>query len=141
MLAFGEIDEEKKELSVTINPFFYETYFAGRVSLYDVKKRMEISGSIAKSLYRFVQSHSSKTPLWAGHVLTLAQTLNVNMSNHPVFKVRQLLKKAIKELVSHGILTEKSSLGKNDIIVLYRADDALPKAKSCQKNLPEPSPS
>jgi len=129
MLSNVAWDEEKKELSVTINPFFYETYRAAAVSLYDVQKRMQISGSIAKSLYRFVQSHSPKNPLWAGHFLTLAQSLNVN-TNESAFRIRYRLKNAIKELVQHGILTEQSGLAKNDIVVLYRGGEALPPKKS-----------
>jgi hypothetical protein len=128
MLSNAAWDEEKKELSVTINPFFYETYFSGSVSLMDVQKRMAISGSIAKGLYRFVQSHTSKEPLWTGHFLTLAQVLNMN-TDQPGFRIRELLKKAINELVAQGILTRKSQIIRQDIVTLYRADGSLPPRK------------
>lgn len=134
MLANVAWDEESKVLSVTINPFFYETYYAGTVTLMDVQKRMEIKGSIAKSLYRFVQSHKTQSPLWAGHFLTLAQVLNVDIEQ-PAKEVRRLLKDAISELVRQGILNKKSRLQKTDIVTLFRADAALPpvKAKRLQK--------
>lgn len=38
MLAGVRWDDKKKELTATINPFFYETYLAGRVTLMDVAK-------------------------------------------------------------------------------------------------------
>lgn len=134
MLSNVAWDEEKKELSATINPFFYETYFSGSVSLMDVQKRMAIGGSIAKGLYRFVQSHSSKAPLWTGHFLTLAQTLNMN-TEQPGKKIRELLKKAINELVAQGILTKQSRMMKQDIVTLYRADGALPALGRSRKKL------
>lgn len=134
MLSNVAWNEEKKELSATINPFFYETYFSGHVSLMDVQKRMAIGGSIAKGLYRFVQSHSSKTPLWTGHFLTLAQTLNMN-TEQPAFKLRQLLKTAINELVTQGILAKQSRIMKQDIVTLYRVDGALPPPGRSRKKL------
>jgi hypothetical protein len=134
MLSNVAWDEEKKGLSATINPFFYETYFSGHVTLMDVQKRMAIGGSIAKGLYRFVQSHSSKSPLWTGHFLTLAQTLNMD-TEQPAFRIRHLLKKAINELVAQGILTKQSRMIKQDIVTLYRANAALPAPGRPRKKL------
>ena len=131
MLSNVAWDEEKKVLSATINPFFYETYYAGAVTLMDVQKRMEIGGSIAKSLYRFVQSHKQQVPLWTGHFLTLAQVLNMDIEQ-PAYTVRKQLKAAIAELIKHGILHKSSRFLKSDIITLYRTDAALP-PKSVKK--------
>jgi hypothetical protein len=125
MLSNVAWNEEKKELSATINPFFYETYFSGNVTLMDVQRRMAIAGSIAKGLYRFVQSHSSKSPLWTGHFLTLAHVLNVD-TEQPAFRIRALLKKAINELIGQGVLTKQSKLVKQDIVTLHRAETTLP---------------
>ena len=134
MLSNVAWDEDNKVLSATINPFFYETYYAGSVTLMDVKKRMEIKGNIAKSLYRFVQSHKQQTPLWAGHFLTLAQVLNMDIEQ-PAKEVRRLLKEAISELVRQGILDKKSRLQKTDIVTLFRTSAALPPAKPKDKRL------
>lgn len=134
MLSNVAWDEEKKELSATINPFFYETYFSGTVTLMDVQKRMAISGSIAKGLYRFVQSHSAKSPLWTGHFLTLAQTLNMD-TEQPAFKIRQLLKNAINELVAQGVLTKQSRIMRQDIVTLDRALGALPAPRRPRKKV------
>lgn len=125
MLANVAWDEEKKVLSATINPFFYETYYAGSVTYLDVQKRMEISGSIAKSLYRFVQSHKQQTPLWTGHFLTLAQVLNMDIEQ-PAKTTRKRLKEALSELVKHGVLHKSSKFLKSDILTLYRTDGTLP---------------
>lgn len=128
MLSNVAWDEEKKVLSATINPFFYETYYAGAVTLLDVQKRMEISGSIAKSLYRFVQSHKAQNPLWAGHFLTLAQVLNMDIEQ-PAKTTRKRIKEAINELVKQGILDKGSRLLKTDIVTLFRAGGTLPAKK------------
>jgi hypothetical protein len=124
MLANVSWDNEKKVLSATINPFFYEAYLAGTVTLMDVAKRMALSGTIARSLYRFVQSHRDN-PVFSGHYLTLAQVLNMD-TEQPGRKLRELLKRAISELIKKGALTKKSRFVSQDIVVLHRSDDALP---------------
>lgn len=124
MLANVSWDNKDKVLSATINPFFYEAYLAGTVTLMDVAKRMSLSGTIARSLYRFVQSHRDN-PVFSGHYLTLAQVLNMD-TEQPGRKLRELLKKAIAELTKNGILTKKSRFVSQDIIQLHRDDAALP---------------
>lgn len=126
-------DEEKKELSVTINPFFYETYITGRVTFIEVSKRMNLKGSIAKALYRFVQSHR-QNPVFVGHFLTLADSLNLDRGQ-PGFKTRQNLKRAINELVRHGVLQKKSGFVDQDIIQLTRSPGTLPPKAKSQKVL------
>ncbi len=118
MLAHVHWDEEKKELSATINPFFYESYYAGTVTMIDVLKRAGLKGSIAKALYRFVQSHR-KNPVFTGHFLTLADALNMDR-DQPSKKTRQLLKTAILELIKHSILTPESRFIDQDIVKLER---------------------
>ena len=117
-------DDNKKELSVTVNPFFYETYIAGRVTLMDVAKRMRLKGSISKALYRFVQSQR-RNPVFEGHFLTLADALNMDRE-HPMWKNRQLLKTAINELVQNGVLVKKSGFVDQDIVRLHRTSEAFP---------------
>lgn len=124
MLAGVFWDDEIKELSVAINPFFYETYYAGRVTLMDVAKRMSLKGAISKALYRFVQSHKAN-PVFAGHFLTLADALNMEREQ-PAFKLRQQLKTAINELIRHGVLMKKSGFVDTEIIKLSRTPEALP---------------
>ena len=134
MLSNVSWDEDKKELSATINPFFYETYYAGSVTYLDVQRRMGLSGAIAKSLYRFIQSHQKGE--WAGHFLTLAQVLNMDLEQ-PQKEVKRVLKKGINELIKQGILTKKSAIQKNDIATLFRGQKTLPppSKKTAKKQL------
>lgn len=124
MLACVRWDDKEKILTATINPFFYETYMAGTVTLLDVVKRVGLRGVISKSLYRFVQSHR-KNPIFVGHFLTLADALNMDREQ-PAKKVRELLKTAINELIRQDILKKKSGFVDTDIIKLERAPEALP---------------
>ena len=117
-------NEETKELTATINPFFYETYTVGRVTLIDVAKRMSLKGIIAKALYRFVQSQR-QNPVFVGHFLTLADALNMDREQ-PTRKTKENLKRAIGELVRQGILEKRSGFVDTDIIKLNRAAEALP---------------
>lgn len=127
MLSGVHWDDEKKEFSATINPFFYETYVAGRVTLMDVAKRMSLKGTVAKALYRFVQSQRGN-PVFEGHFLTLADALNMDREQLPK-QLRRLLKTAISELVRQGILMKKSGFVDQDIIRLNRTPEALPTEK------------
>ncbi len=127
MLSGVVWNEETKELSATINPFFYEMYLAGRVTLMDVTKRMALKGLNAKALYRFVQSQR-QNPVFVGHFLTLADALNMDREQ-PTKKIKQLLKMAINELIRQGILAKKSGFVNTDIIRLERASEALPNAE------------
>lgn len=121
-------DDEKKELSVTVNPFFYETYMAGSITLIDVAKRMSLKGAISKSLYRFVQSQRAN-PIFAGHFLTLADALNIDREQ-PAYKIRDSLKRAINELIRQGVLMKKSGFVDQDIIKLNRESEALPNTRA-----------
>lgn len=124
MLGGVHWNEKEKELTATINPFFYETYVAGRVTFIDVAKRMSLKGVIAKALYRFIQSQR-QNPVFAGHFLTLADALNMDREQ-PTWKIRQLLKTAVNELIRQGILMKKSGFVDTDIIKLNRTAEALP---------------
>lgn len=124
MLAGVQWDDKKKELTATVNPFFYETYMAGRVTLMDVAKRMSLKGVISKALYRFVQSQR-QNPVFEGHFLTLADALNMDREQ-PSKELRRQLKTAVNELIRQSVLMKKSGFVKQDIIKLNRTSEALP---------------
>lgn len=119
MFAVAKWNEENKELVITVNPYFYECYMAGSVTLLDVKLRSKIKSPIAKSLYRFMQSHRSVQ--WEGHFLTLSASLNLDQ-NQPMWKIRQLVKLAINELIKKRFLIRGSGFRpkSKDIVKLIR---------------------
>lgn len=135
ILAHVAWDETAKVLTVTVNPFFYETYADDTVTWLDTERRLSLKGSIAKSLYRFVQSHR-ENPVFQGHYMTLAQVANMDLEQ-PAYEQRRLLKRAITELVKRGVLTDQSRFVSQDIVRLFSADEskktargkALPKGK------------
>lgn len=116
MLANVAWNEEEKELSATINPFFYEAFCQGRVTLMDLETRIKLSGSISKAMYRFIQSH--KTGKWQGHFLTLADALNINREK-PGFRIKESIKRAMTSLKKQKIITKSSGFSK-DIVLLER---------------------
>ncbi len=133
MLAGAAWDEDKKELSATVNPFFYEAFCSGSVSILDVATRISIKGNVAKALYRFVQSHR-KNPVFEGHFLTLADTLNMDREQ-PAYELRRVIKRAIAELIGQNILTKKSRFVSQDIVLLERTNEALPKPEAKPKKI------
>ena len=125
LLSSVKWDDKKKELQAVVNPYFYEMYYNKRVTLLNVQKRMEIRGLISKALYRFVQSHRKNIGLFVGNFLTLANAINMDTTQQK-YKIRQLLKKAILELIKKNILTPQSGFIDRDIVRLDRAMDTLP---------------
>lgn len=110
---------DRKEVYIVINPYFYERYLSERVTLIDVIERAKLNSQTAKAVMRFLSSH--RHDRWDGMLLTLVRSINLN-ENQPVFKLRQTLKAAIRELVSVGYLQPESGFDKQhkDHIVLIR---------------------
>lgn len=123
MLSSVHWDDKEKILTATINPFFYETYMAGRVTIMDVMTRVSLKGVITKALYRFIQSQQQH--VFICHFLTLADALNMDREQ-PMKEIRRQLKAAIYELIRHCVLIKKSGFVEQDIIKLIRAPSALP---------------
>ena len=121
ILSYAKWDEEKKELHVCVNPYFFEQYIAGTVTLIDVLERQKLKSPIAKSLMRFMQSHRGEK--WgAAHFLTLARTLNLDLEQPPR-EIRRLLKGAIDGLLKSGWLSAGGFESK-DMVSLTRATKA-----------------
>lgn len=104
------------ELTVTINPYFYETYASGFVTWLDVRLRAEISSPIAKALYRFVSSHRDDE--WYGPAMTLAAALNLDLEL-PKNKLRERIKLSINDLIELKVLLPESKIA-GDAVSLYR---------------------
>lgn len=123
-------NDEKKELSVTVNPYFYESYIAGSITLIDVLKRTTLNSPIAKTLHRFMKSH--RDDVWQGHFMTLAAALNLDM-DLPAFKLRERIRSAINELVGKEFLLPNSGFLKdnNDVVKLIRRLDQAKKNPAC----------
>ena len=118
IIAWPNWHEERKELTVTVNPYFCEKFVAGTVTLIDVIERAKLRSPIAKSLMRFMQSQ--RNIQWGpAHYLTLARTLNLDLEQPP-FQIRRLLKGAIDELLKSGWLSAGGFESK-DLVSLTRA--------------------
>ncbi len=133
ILAHVGWQDGDESLEVTVNPYFYEMYCAGRVTLLDIAKRMALKSPTAKALYRFVQSHRAGR-CFEGHVLTLADALNLDR-NQPMTELRRTIKLAMSALQKNGILTAKSKFASQDIVIIDRSDGALPAPKKSTKKV------
>jgi len=116
IISAAKWDDEKQELHVAVNPYFAELYAKGGVTLLDVQERMQLKTQVARALYRFCQSQNNLTDM---HFMTLAAALNLDLEA-PAFRTRDRIKKAITELVKHGILDNESGFRGKDIVRLAR---------------------
>lgn len=116
-----------REISVTVNPFFYQMYLANSLTWINITKRFQIRGSIAKAMYRFCQSHRDN-PVFRGNIMTLA--LALNMDPHvPLKETRRQIREAIAELVEKKVLESTSLLSRTNLVLLNRTAEALPSKK------------
>lgn len=120
ILTHYQWDELKKELKVTVNPFFREFYIRERITKIDVEKRAELKSPISKAIYRFSQSH--RDDIWGpAHYLTLAKSINMNL-DQPEKQIRRQIKTAISDLIGRGILTADSGFVSRDMLKLVRPE-------------------
>lgn len=113
MLTWASGDDNSRDISVTVNPYFAEIYAAGAVNLLDLVKRAELSRPISKALHRFATSHRGN---WRGHFLTLAAAINLDMDN-PQKELRRQIKQAMTELRKVGVLSSRSKFS-GDVVTL-----------------------
>ena len=134
ILAQFRWDEELQELTITVNPYFFETYIQGSVTRLDVIRRAELKSPIAKALYRFIQSH--RDDHWQGHYLTLASTLNLE-ETLPNFKKRDRIRAAIRRLIAAKMLTRTSGFKKNvpNVVTLIRSKEGQAKRKAIAQGI------
>ncbi len=134
LLTMAAWSEEKKQIEITINPYFYEMYIAGNITLIDVLRRSKIKSPVAKSLYRFILSQQD--PEWKGHYITLSTALNLNR-DIPAFKIRERIKNAINDLVKRKILLKESGFVTSDAVKLIRHPSTQKRRQIPQKKLLE----
>jgi hypothetical protein len=128
ILSAGYWDEQSKEVVISVNPFFYQVFNQGLVTLIDVFDRNRVRSPIGKCLYRFIRSHQDN--VWRGHFITLATALNLDAAQ-PHYTVRRYVKKAIGELIRIGFLLKVSGFqkGSRDVVTLHRNPEALKQRK------------
>lgn len=118
---------KNREISVTVNPFFYQMYLANSLTWINITKRFQIRGSIAKAMYRFCQSHR-ENPVFRGNIMTLALALNMD-PKIPLKETRRQIREAIAELVEKNVLESTSLLSRTNLVLLNRTAEALPSRK------------
>lgn len=108
-------DEKTEQISITVNPYFYEAIFGRHVTPIDVATRAQLRSPIAKQIYNFSKSHSSSN--WEGHFMVLAAAINLDV-NDSRFRIREALKRGMSELIKKNILDKKSGLVRDRVSLI-----------------------
>jgi len=117
MLSGGYGDEAKSYVAIQVNPIFYEIFNQRFITFIDVMERRQLRSPIARSLHRFLKSHDDAK--WHGHILTIAQILNMNMEQ-PIKQIKRQIKNATRELIRVGFLTAGGFETNSDIAFFER---------------------
>lgn len=118
ILAGATMDLETGKITLTINPYFYETFTEGLITYLDLDTRRKLKGDITKALYRFLASHRGET--FTAHMLTVARAINMD-TGQSLFKIRSALRRAIGEMKRIGFLSS-GDIGKGDVLTTKQID-------------------
>lgn len=114
LIVYYRWDEQRRQVSFALNPYFYEVYMNERFTLLDAIVRIRLNKPASKALYRFILSHTGK--FWRGHYMTLARA--INLSDIPSKKIRATLREAIRELQEMDVLHRGSGFLKESPFVV-----------------------
>jgi hypothetical protein len=112
-------DIKKKKATVCVNPYFVEMYQDGMVTGIDVCFRKKLNGDVSKAIYRFLQSQKPfyQKSKYSIHLLKFCRAINVD--NTQVYKMRENMRKGLKELRKHGYL-KRWMIDKQDIVTVWK---------------------
>ncbi|QTA78488.1 Replication initiator protein A domain-containing protein [Desulfonema limicola] len=104
LMKVGYVENTGK-ISFIFNPFFYDAFMSKNITYIDITFRAGLSSLIAKSLYRFCQSHTN--PEWCGDWSILIDALNIsrkkrNGEKRKLSQIKRLLENAVNELIEKG---------------------------------------
>jgi len=109
-------DKKTGEMTVTLNPYFYETFKDGLLTYLDLTLRRRLKGEISKALLRFYESHQANPIM---HMLTIADA--INLRDMPPFRLKARLRTAFQELKKIGYL-KNSKIQKNGTVAVTKKD-------------------
>lgn len=115
-------DKITREITITLNPYFYEMFNQGFLTYLDLTLRRKLKGSVSKALMRFYESHKGN-PVMTMDVLGKA----INLEDLEPKRLKTRLKKALTELVNIGYLRE-FSINKRGIVFVDKVQ--LPPARA-----------
>lgn len=116
---------ETKEISVALNPYFYEVFQLKFYSLIEIEKRMSIGSPIGKALYRFMVSQRDG---WKGFYMILAKALNLDIQR-PKYRIREDIRNAVRLLISRKILSKRSCLDDETVTLILLKRSLLSQEK------------
>lgn len=123
MLAGWSWDKVAGKMTITLNPYFYETFKEGLLTFLDLTLRRRLKGEISKALLRFYESHRANPVM---HILTIADA--INLRDLPPFRLRARMKKALKELEKVGYLKDME-IDKSSIVRIRKGTKPVPRSR------------
>jgi hypothetical protein len=123
IISWAGRDHKTGKLRVVLNPYFLQMYGDGFLTNLDLKFRANLKGDTAKALYRFYQGQQ---PLYSKgryeiQLLKLCVAINLNTENVEIKRLREQIRKGLRELRKQGYL-ERWRLNKQDYVIVWRGD-------------------
>lgn len=122
MISRAVRDNKTGKLTIEMNPYFLSMFAESFVTQIDMKVRRELSGDVAKALYRFL---SSQRPLYEKgtysiDLLKLCVAVNLDVVKLSPSDLRKRIRKGLAELSKQGFI-HRWQLDKEDKITLRRS--------------------
>jgi hypothetical protein len=115
----GGIRRDTEKIQVTINPYFREMFAGGLTTNIDIDFRRKLKGDTAKAIYRFLSSQRPfyKKNKYEIHLLKICKAINIE--NPQLFKMRESIRKGLKELRQKGFI-KRWMVNKSDIVTVWK---------------------
>jgi hypothetical protein len=118
IITFLKKDHSKGKLQIALNPYFNEMFAQSFVTNINLKFRASLKGDISKSMYRFFEGQRPEK--YSIHMLKLAAAINLNL-DLPTKKIRESIRKGLRELRSKGYLAKWTLPTSGDIVMVWKS--------------------
>jgi len=122
IISWAGRNTKNRKLKVVINPYFIYMYAEGFLTNLDLKFRAALKGDTSKALYRFFQGQK---PLYSKgkyeiQLLKLCMAINLETNNVDLFRLREQIRKGLRELRKQDYLT-RWKLNKQDYVIVWKS--------------------
>ena len=126
IVSWAGRDHTTGKLKVVLNPYFIQMYAEGFLTNLDLKFRAGLKGDTSKALYRFFQGQQ---PLYTKgyyevQILKLCLAINLKSDDVELWRLRDQIRKGLKELRKQGYL-KRWQINNKDYVLVWKTGKNL----------------
>ena len=121
IISFADWSDKSGKLKIALNPYFTQMYAEGFLTNLKLEFRAKLKGDTTKALYRFFQGQEPfyKHGKFEIHLLKLCRAINLKTDNVELRRLREQIRKGLRELRKHGYLSF-NRINKHDRVMVRK---------------------